>query len=157
MRVLPRKISFDPFSFLRITQRRNKDILEFLLAEFEIYISIPALHSYLLTKAVRNMDISQELEDLKGIFKIVEASTELLERMAKIESVLVMDSIFVDFDILMVAVSAIVADSLLVVNEEDSKEYEPFIKYGLDIIGYKKFLEEIEAFAEEEAKKEKIL
>ncbi len=157
MRVLPQRISFDPFSFLRITQRRNKDILEFLLAEFEIYVSIPALHSYLLTKAIRNMDVSQELENLRGIFNIVKASTELLEKMAKIEGVLVRDSIFVDFEVLMVAVSAIVTDSLLVVNEEDSKEYEPFIKYGLDIIGYKKFLEEIEVFAEEEAKKEKIL
>ncbi len=157
MRTLPQRISFDPFSFLKITQRQNKDILEFLLAEFEIYISLPTLHSYLLAKAIRNMNISKELEDLKEIFRIVDTSNELLEKMAKIESVLVKDSIFVDFDNLMTAVSAIVTNSLLVVNNEDSKDYEPFIKYGLDFISYKKFLEEIEALAEEEAKKEKIL
>ncbi|WP_461864513.1 PIN domain-containing protein [Thermococcus sp.] len=157
MRTLPQKISFDPFSFLKITQRQNKDILEFLLAEFEIHISLPALHSYLLAKAIKGIDISEELEELKEIFKIVETSNELLEKMAKVESVLVKESIFVDFDELITAVSAIVTNSLLVVNDEDYREYEPFIKYGLDFIGYKKFLEEIEALAEEEAKKEKIL
>ena len=153
MRMLPERISFDPVSFLKVTRKQNKEILEFILAEFQVYVPLPSANSYLMTKVLLKGDTSEEIKALKEVFNVVEVSDQLMEKMAELGGALIKEGIVPNFSDLMTAASAILTESLLVVNDKKFKKYEVFSKYGLDVISYTKFLEEIESLAEEEAKK----
>ena len=151
--MLPEKISFDPVSFLKVTRKQNKDILEFILAEFDVYLPLPSLNSYLMTKVLLGRNADEEIAALKEIFNVVEASDPLMKKMAELGGTLIKKGTVPNFSELMIAASAILTGSLLVVNDKKIKRYEIFAKYGLDTISYTKFLEEIESLVEEEAKK----
>lgn len=153
LRMLPERISFDPVSFLKVTRKQNKEILEFILAEFQVYVPLPSANSYLMTKVLLKGDTSEEIKALKEVFNVVEVSDQLMEKMAELGGALIKEGIVPNFSDLMTAASAILTESLLVVNDKKFKKYEVFSKYGLDVISYTKFLEEIESLAEEEAKK----
>ncbi len=151
--MLPERISFDPVSFLKVTRKQNKEVLEFILAEFQVYVPLPSVNSYLMAKSMLNGDVSGELKALKEVFNVVEASDQLMEKMAELGGAIIKGGIVPDFSDLMTAASSILTESLLVANDKRVKKYEIFSKYGLDVIGYTKFLEEIESLVEEEAKK----
>ena len=153
MRMLPERISFDPISFLKVTRKQNKEILEFILAEFQVYVPLPSANSYLITKVISNGNSEEELRVLREVFTVVEASDELMAKMAELGGALIKEGIVPTFSELMIAASAILTDSLLVVNDKKAERYEMFSKYGLDFISYTKFLEEVESLVEEEAKK----
>ncbi|CAB49847.1 Predicted nucleic acid-binding protein, contains PIN domain [Pyrococcus abyssi GE5] len=153
MRMLPERISFGPISFLKITRKQNKEILEFILAEFQVFLPLPAVNSYLMTKGLLGRDIDEEIKILREVFTIVEVSDQLIRKMAELGGALVKEGIVPNFSDLITAASAIITESLLVVNDKKVKDYEIFSKYGLDVISYTKFLEEIESLAEEEAKR----
>ena len=153
MRMLPEKIALDPISFLKLTRKQNKEILEFILAEFQVYLPVPAVSSYLITKIALGKDIEEELKILREVFNIVETSDDLMKKMAELGGALVQKGIAPNFSDLIVVASALLTESLLVVNDKHVKKYEIFSKYGLDFISYTKFLEEIESFVEEEARK----
>ncbi|MFA4661408.1 type II toxin-antitoxin system VapC family toxin [Pyrococcus kukulkanii] len=155
MKRLPQKIAFDPPSFIQITKKQNKELLEFILAEFEVYIPVPTLHAYLLAKAFKETELKKEIEELREVFHVIDINDDILEQLAELDAALIKEGIFMKFDDLLVGVSAIVTNSLLVVSMEPTKFY-PLRKYGLDIIGFEKFLEEVSTLAREEAKKEKI-
>ncbi|AJC71241.1 hypothetical protein X802_02975 [Thermococcus guaymasensis DSM 11113] len=155
--MLPKKISLDPYSLIVLTKKRNKDALEFILAEFEIYVSLPALHAYLLAKTLGNRDPREEATLAREIFNVVEPSDELLAEVARIDAALSKQGIFLDYSSLMVAVSAIMTDSLLVVYDDDEIEkYKTLSKYGLDVIPFSTFMEEVMELVREEARKEKL-
>ncbi|WP_048146752.1 PIN domain-containing protein [Pyrococcus abyssi] len=151
--MLPERISFGPISFLKITRKQNKEILEFILAEFQVFLPLPAVNSYLMTKGLLGRDIDEEIKILREVFTIVEVSDQLIRKMAELGGALVKEGIVPNFSDLITAASAIITESLLVVNDKKVKDYEIFSKYGLDVISYTKFLEEIESLAEEEAKR----
>ena len=151
--MLPERISFDPVSFLKITRKQNKEILEFILAEFQVYIPLPSANSYLMTKALLKGDVEEEVKTLKEVFNVVEVSNQLMVKMAELGGAFVKEGIVPNFSDLMTAASAILTESLLVASDKKVKRYEMFSKYGLDVISYSKFLEEIESLVEEEARK----
>ncbi|WP_297507579.1 type II toxin-antitoxin system VapC family toxin [Thermococcus sp.] len=151
--MLPERISFDPVSFLKITRKQNKEILEFILAEFQVYIPLPSANSYLMTKALLKGDVEKEVKTLKEVFNVVEVSNQLMVKMAELGGAFVKEGIVPNFSDLMTAASAILTESLLVASDKKVKRYEMFSKYGLDVISYSKFLEEIESLVEEEARK----
>ncbi|AAL81330.1 hypothetical protein PFDSM3638_06035 [Pyrococcus furiosus DSM 3638] len=156
MNPMPRKISFDPPSFIQLTRKQNKELLEFVLAEFEIYLPITTVHAYLLAKAFKGKNPKEEVQKLRDIVKIVDLTDELLGEIAEIDASLIKDGYFFTLEDLITAVSAITSKSLLVVNG-NAEKYSPLRKYGLDCVNYEKFLEEVEVLAREEAKREKII
>jgi len=151
--MLPERISFDSVSFLKVTRKQNKEILEFILAEFQVYIPLPSANAYLMTKVLLNGNAEEEIKALKEVFNVVEVSDQLMEKMAELGGALIKEGVVPNFSDLMTAASAILTGSLLIVNDKRVKRYEMFSKYGLDIISYTKFLEEIETLVEEEARK----
>jgi len=151
--MLPEKISFDPLSFLKITRKQNKEILEFIIAEFQVHLPLSTVSSYLMAKAASGKDTNEEIGALREVFNVVDASDQLMEKIAEIGGTLIKEGVVPDFSDLITAASAILTGSLLVVNDKKVRKYDIFSKYGLDVISYTKFLEEIESLAEEEAKK----
>ncbi|WP_456368580.1 type II toxin-antitoxin system VapC family toxin [Thermococcus sp.] len=151
--MLPERIAFDPVSFLKITRKQNKEILEFILAEFQVYIPLPSVNSYLMTKVLLKGDVEEEVKTLKEVFNVVEVSDQLMVKMAELGGAFVKKGIVPNFSDLMTAASAILTESLLVASDKKVKRYEMFSKYGLDVISYTKFLEEVESLVEEEARK----
>jgi len=151
-----RKICFDPSSFIQLTRKQNKELLEFVLAEFEIYLPITTVHAYLLAKSFKGKDPKKEVQKLRGIVRIVDLTDDLLGEIAEIDASLIKDGYFLSLEDLITAVSAIASKSLLVVSG-NAEKYSPLRKYGLDCVNYDKFLEEVEVLAREEAKREKLI
>lgn len=153
--MLPKRISFDPYSLVILTRKSLKDALEFILAEFEVYISLPALHAYLLAKTLGNKDPLEEVKLAREIFRVVEPSEELITELARLDAALAKQETFLDYSTLMTATSAIVTESLLVVYD-DCEKYRGLAKYGLDVMPFDVFMGEINELVREEARKEKI-
>ena len=155
--MLPRKISLDPYSLVVLTKKKNKDALEFILAEFEIYVSLPALHAYLLAKTLGNRDPMEEAALAREIFNVVEPDDKLIAELARVDAALSKQGVFLNYSSLMVAVSAVLTNSLLVVYDGDEIEkYKTLSKYGLDVIPFNTFMEEVMELVREEARKEKL-
>jgi predicted nucleic acid-binding protein len=155
--MLPKKISLDPYSLVVLMKKSNKEALEFILAEFEVYISLPSLHAYLLAKTLAKRDPREETAITREIFNIVEPNDELIAEMARVDAALSKQGVFLDYSTLMVAISAIITDSLLVVyDEEDIEKYKVLSKYGLDIMPFDRFMEKLMELVREEARKEKL-
>jgi len=149
------KVTFDSLSTIKITKKQNRDILEFILAEFDVYITIPALHAYLLAKKFSGFNVDKELNELKKILKIIPISEEVIKKAVEIDSALVKEGVLMKFEDLILVASSIVTGALLVVDDKTDK-YKPLRKYGLEYTSLGAFLEKINALAKDEAEKEKI-
>jgi len=150
------KVTFDPISTVKIIKKQNRDILEFILAEFEVYMTLPSLHAYLLAKKLGGADVGKELEEIRKILKIVPISEDVIKKAVEIDSALVREGTLMKFEELIIAASSIVTGTLLVV-DDDVNKYKPLRKYGLEYTSLGSFLEKVNALAKDEAKREKII
>lgn len=153
MRRLPKRVVFDPPALIEINRRRNRDILEFILAEFEVFVPFPSLHAYFLGKAYLGQNVDEALSKFEEIYRTVYPDRELLIKLVSIEASLIKEGVFMSLEDLLTGVSAIMAEALLVSTEPE--RFKPLKKYGLDCVGLEKFFEEVSELAREEIKKKK--
>lgn len=151
MKRLPERVSFDPVAFVEINRKRYRELLEFVLAEFQVIVSYLSIRPYLLGKAYLGKDVKEEFQALKEAYLVIPPTEELFLKAVEIEARLIKRGFRVSFEDLMVAVTAIQNDALLVAH--DSSTYRPLEKYGLNVISLGTFFEEIREFAREEARK----
>ena len=151
MKRLPERVSFDPEAFVEINRKRNRDFLEFLLAEFQVVVSFFTVHPYLLGKAYLGKDLENEVRALGEAYTIVYPTKELLLRAIEIEARLIKRGIFLSFDDILIGVTAIENNALLVSSEPS--RYKPLEKYGLNVMGLNSFFDELRELAREEAAK----
>jgi len=149
MKRLPERVSFDPEAFVEINRKRNRDFLEFLLAEFQVTVSFFTVHPYLLGKAYLGRDLESEVRALNEAYTIVYPTKELLMRAIEIEARLIKRGIFLSFDDIVIGVTAIENNALLV--SSDPSRYKPLEKYGLNVMGLSSFFDELRELAREEA------
>jgi predicted nucleic acid-binding protein len=153
MRRLPKRVVFDPPALIEINRRRNRDILEFVLAEFDVFVPFSSLHAYLLGKAYLGRDVEEDLSSFEEIYHTVYPDRELLVKLVTIEASLIKEGVFMSLEDLLTGVSTIVLDAFLVSTEPE--RFKPLKKYGLDCMGLEKFFEEVSELAREEIKKRK--
>ncbi len=109
-------------------KKQNRDILEFILAEFEVYMTLPSI---LLTSQLSGADVDKELDEIRKILKIVPVSEDVIKKTVEIDSALVREDTPMKLEELIIVTSSIVTGTLLAVNDDVNK-YKSLGKYGLE-------------------------
>ncbi|ASJ02216.1 hypothetical protein A3L09_02505 [Thermococcus profundus] len=154
MRRLPKRVVFDPPALVEINRKRNRDILEFILAEFEVFVPFPSLHAYFLGKAYLGRNVEEDLSSFEEIYRTIYPDRDLLIKLVTVESSLIKEGVFMPLEDLLTGVSAIMVEGLLVSTEPE--RFKPLKKYGLDCVSLEKFFEEVSELAKEEIKKKRL-
>ncbi|HDI31206.1 MAG TPA: type II toxin-antitoxin system VapC family toxin [Thermofilum sp.] len=139
------ELIFDSTSLAILHSKSKETLLEFILARFEVYVSILSLYEFLSSVAYyKASDLEKLLANMEKIYHILYLDKRVILKASEIDSALVHAGIFLNQVDLLVASTAIVNNLLLVTNEPEN--FECIKKYGLFLISLDEFLEKIKDY-----------
>ena len=139
------ELMLDSTSLAVLHSKSKETLLEFILARFEVYVSILSLYEFLSSVAYyRAYDLKKLLLNIEKIYHILYPDKKVILKASEIDSALIHAGIFLNQIDLLVASTAIVNNLLLITNKPEN--FECIKKYGLFFISLNEFLEKIKDY-----------
>lgn len=139
------EIMLDSSSLAVLHSENNKALLEFILARFDVYISMLSVYEFLSSVAYYRLhNIESLLKNLEKVYHITHLNDSIILKASEIDAALAHTGVFLDQIDILVASTAIVNNFLLVTQR--SEEFECLKKYGLLFINLSNFLNKIKNY-----------